>query len=105
MIVKFHKDVEDYLVDLIEILYEKEYFGFKESATDYVRELVYEIQDSLNRKHKKTAPTFFSKYDDNLQYVIYQKNRNTQWYVFFNRDGDTYCVYYIANNHSVGQYL
>jgi len=30
-----------------EILYEKEYFGFEDSAIQYVRELIFEIRDTL----------------------------------------------------------
>jgi len=48
MKIVFSPKVEDYLFELIEILYDKEYFGFKESATSYVKELIQEY----SRKHK-----------------------------------------------------
>ncbi|PXV62388.1 hypothetical protein CLV62_12077 [Dysgonomonas alginatilytica] len=83
MTVQFHRDVEDYLVELIEILYEKEYFGFKESATQYVRELVLEIRDTISKKRKKAAPEYFSKYGKDLFYASFRRNKNTSWYVFF----------------------
>ncbi len=108
MIVHFHEDVDNYLVELVEILYEKEYFGFKESAINYVQELVYEIRDTIFRKHKKAAPRFFARYGygEVVFYVKYQRNRNTQWYVFFTfDDDDNYYVNYIANNHTISQYL
>lgn len=36
MKVVYHKNVTEYLNELIDILYDKEYFGFKDVAYDYV---------------------------------------------------------------------
>lgn len=105
MIVQFHKDVEDYLVELIEVLYEREYFGFKESAIQYVRELIFEIRNTISKKTKKVAPKYFSKYGENLFYTNFRKNKTTSWYVFFNIENTVYTIYYIGNNHSVSHYL
>ncbi|MFN7423620.1 MAG: hypothetical protein ACK5QP_09475 [Chitinophagales bacterium] len=38
--VRFLHEVEDYLENLIEILYQKEYFGFEESSYEYVLSVV-----------------------------------------------------------------
>lgn len=46
--------VNDYLSDLIGILYEKEYFGFLENAEEYVDKLVYKFEDEFILKRKKT---------------------------------------------------
>lgn len=40
MRVLYHQSVEDSLLELIEILYLKEYFGFYDSALNYVVELI-----------------------------------------------------------------
>jgi len=48
MKIVFSPKVEDYLFELIEILYNKEYFGFKESATSYVKELIQNIQENIS---------------------------------------------------------
>ena len=109
MKVLFLPEVEDYLYELTEILYDKEYFGFKESAIEYVTDLEYDIRTNLPYKIKRPAPTFFDKYGKKMLYSTFQKNRATQWYVFFNiyeSKGELiYLVRYISNNHVIAQYL
>ena len=107
MKVLFLPEVEEYLVNLIEILYQKEYFGFKESATKYVVDLVKEITDSLPNKQKKIAPDYFSRYGKDMLYVNFKRNKQTQWYVFFTiyEKEQVYIVRYIATNHVCSQYF
>ena len=44
-----------------------------------------------------------------MNYIVIRKNKRTHWYVFFKttqKDGETiYKVRYIANNHTIAQYL
>ena len=47
MNVIFSPKVEEYLFELTEILYKKEYFGFKKSAVKYVKDLLNDIKSSL----------------------------------------------------------
>ena len=105
MRVLFDRKVEDYLTELIEILYEKEYFGFKESAYKYVDELIDSITSSINITQKKQAPEYFSKYGKELYYAVFKKNDNTQWYVFFNYENEIYFIRYIGSNHTIAQYM
>ena len=104
MEVRFSHTVRIYLSDLIQILYEKEYFGFEKDATEYVNDLIDDIL-TIDRKYKKFAPDYFSKYGKNMYYVSYRKNKNTTWYVFFNYSEGIYYIRYIGNNHNIGQYL
>ena len=53
MKVLFLPEVESYFFALTEILYEKGYFGFKDSAVKYVRELEDDIRTNLNAKRKQ----------------------------------------------------
>jgi hypothetical protein len=103
--VLYSKDVEEYLRELIEILYGKGYFGFKEAAYQYVDTLVDEIDATISIKPSKSAPEYFSKYGKELLYVAFPKNRNTTWYVFFNVEDGVYFIRYIGNNHVISQYL
>jgi hypothetical protein len=109
MSVIFSPEVEAYLFELTEILYQKEYFGFKESAVRYVTDLIFEIRDRLPTSVKRIAPEHFSKYGKKLHYVSFRKNKDTQWYVFFNLYEDKgefiYLIRYISNNHVIAQYL
>ena len=102
-------EVYDYFEDLMEILYQREYFGFRKSAREYVVELLDDIKINLPKVQHKQAPLYFNKYGKNMCYATFRKNKQTAWYAFFakyNENGDTvYLVRYIANNHTVAQYL
>ncbi|GAB6119679.1 hypothetical protein [Dysgonomonas termitidis] len=105
MRVLYHQSVEDSLFELVEILYNEEYFGFYESALNYVIELRDEIEASIENLPKKKAPGYFNKYKENLSYITINKNKNTSWYIFF-LSGDAACyIYHIGNNHTCAQYL
>lgn len=105
MLVLFDKKVEDYLSELIEILYGKEYFGFVDAAYNYVDELIDEIEKTIDIKPYKQAPQYFSKYGKDLLYFGIKKNDNTQWYIFFNYENGVYFIRYIGNNHNCAKYL
>lgn len=71
------KEVRKYLYDLIQILYEKEYFGFKENAKEYVKDLFADIEQNLPKKIRKPAPEHFDKYGYNMYYTSFKKNKQT----------------------------
>ena len=102
-------EVRIYLNNLGCILYEKEYFGFEESAKNYVIELFNDIKTNLPTKQHKPAPNYFDRYGKDMEYAVFRKNKRTQWYVFFrvyieNRE-EIYQVRYMANNHTIAKYL
>lgn len=109
MKVLFLPEVRLYFQELQDILFEKEYFGFEESAVQYVRDLILDIEATLPERASKTAPPYFNRYGKGLRYASFRKNRNTQWYVFFTKyreNGEVvYLVRYISNNHRIAQYL
>ena len=45
MKILFLPEVRLYFQELQDILFEKEYFGFEESAVQYVRDLVFDIEE------------------------------------------------------------
>ena len=102
-------EVLDYLDDLVIILYAKNYFGFLETSSNYVKELLVEIKINLPTKQRKPAPEYFNKYGTGMEYASFKKNKRTTWYVFFETYEDNgeiiYLVRYIANNHTIAQYL
>ena len=102
-------EVLEYFEELAEILYEKEYFGFEETALSYVIELYDNIIANLPHKLHKVAPKHFDKYGKGMKYAVFRKNRQTGWYVFFKtyrkNDEIIYVVRYIANNHIIAQHL
>ena len=75
--VLFRQEVLKYSENLIQLLYDQEYFGFKESAKKYVKELFDEITNSLPIRLHKPAPKYFEKYGKNMKYIIhYQQPRS-----------------------------
>ena len=109
MKVLFLPEVRLYFQELQDVLFEQEYFGFEESAVQYVRDLILDIEATLPERVSKTAPPYFSRYGKGLRYAAFRKNKNTQWYVFFTKyreNGEAiYLVRYISNNHMIAQYL
>ena len=109
MKVLFSPQVRLYFQEMAEIIYEKEYFGFEDSAIEYVRELIFEIRNNLHNRPMKSAPTYFDRFGQNLYYSSFRKNKSTQWYVFFaiySENGeDVYLVQYLSNNHIISKHL
>ena len=109
MRILFLPETLKYFNELSTILYEKEYFGFEESALAYVDSLIEDIKNQLPYKVKKAAPPFFDKYGKGMQYATFRKSKNTQWFVFFtiyeSNDEIVYLVRYISNNHVISHHL
>ena len=102
-------EVRQYLSELIWVLFDNDYFGFLESAEDYVESLFEDIKTTLPNRQKRPAPPYFQRYGKNMFYATFRKSKHTQWYVFFNiyeKNGElTYVVRYISNNHVVAKGL
>jgi hypothetical protein len=109
MNVIFTPKVLEYFENLVITLYCREYFSFLETSKKYVAELIDDILTTLPTRLHKPAPLYFDKYGKNMKYASFKKNKTTTWYAFFmtyQENGDTiYLVRYIANNHTIAQYL
>lgn len=104
VIVQYLPEVEDYLNDLVLILFQKEYFGFLESADNYVDTLVDFIDLNIDNVISKSSP-FELKYLG-ANYFKYKANNTTTWYIFFEKSDSRYLVRFITNNHSeLAKYL
>ena len=103
MTVLFSPEMEDYLFDLVEVLYREAYFGFYESAMRYVTELIEEIEANLPQCVAKTAPSHFQKEEGEIIfYSFFSKNYHTTWYIFFSihPNEKILLVKNILNNHA-----
>ena len=83
------------LDNLIKLLYKEEYFGFLDSAEDYVNNILTFIYSIPNLRFKETKNKNFGQY-----YCSYKHSRNTTWYATFDYENETYLIKNIANNHS-----
>jgi hypothetical protein len=90
--------VISYLDDLVLILYKKEYFGFIESAEEYVDEIYDAIPERIKKSPHKKAPKSI-KYLGS-KYVFYKPNVRTTWYIFFEKRNQNYLITGILNNYA-----
>ena len=102
-------EVIEYLEELVDILYEKEYFSFEDTSIAYVVDLFEDIMTNLPAKQHKPASRHYDKYGKEMYYAAFVKNRHTTWYAFFTKyekQGETiYLIRYIGNNHTEAHHL
>jgi hypothetical protein len=89
--------VIDFLDDLVRVLYKKEYFGFIESAEDYVAKIYDSIDENIQLSFCKTTPLKLKYLGSN--YIFYKANNRTTWFIFFEKQNNNYLVTGILNNH------
>jgi hypothetical protein len=89
------ESVYAYLDNLIEILYEDEYKGYRQSAEEYVN-VIFDFLFSI--PHLKCRQTNNKVYGD--FYCYYTHNKKTTWYATFNKEKDAYIIKNVTNNHS-----
>jgi len=90
------QDVVVYLDELVKVLYEKEYFGFIDSAINYVVN-VYGFIETIPREIHKKSPVALAKYG--TYYSFFNTCSRTTWYLFFEKKDNSYIITGILNNH------
>ena len=105
MNVRYLPEIEIYLSELIELLYNNGYFSFPDQAIDYVYKMREYIENEIHISHKRKAPEHFSQYGKDMSFFIYKANNQTSWYIFFQQQNDTYLIRYITNNHVSAKYF
>ena len=105
MKIIYNNQVIEYLNELVNILYEQNYFGYKESAYDYVDWILDNVKQDISKTPAKIAPKYFDKFGKNLSYIRLKRNAQTTWYVFFHYEDDMYYIRYIGNSHIIAQHL
>jgi len=94
MRVQYTPEVQVYFQRLSQILYEKGYFSFKDTAKKYVKELFDDIEKNLPERRHKPAPPYYDKYGKDLYYAVFKKNRQTHYYAFFSKYNDNGQIVY-----------
>ena len=95
--VIFTPPVIDFLDDLVRILYKKEYFGFVETAEEYVLKLYDAVPENIKSSTHRLTPKSLKHLGSN--YTFYKSNNRTTWYVFFEKKNQSYLITGIINNH------
>ncbi|UWY29959.1 hypothetical protein N4T20_08435 [Flavobacterium sp. TR2] len=91
-------EVIRYLDDLVVALYKEEYFGFIESAEEYVSNIYDAVTERIKRFPQKKTPHSLQYLGAN--YIFYKTNARTTWYVFFEKSNQNYLITGILNNYS-----
>ncbi|MHB8259799.1 MAG: hypothetical protein ACYDCN_02365 [Bacteroidia bacterium] len=95
--VFYNKGVESFLNNLVDILFKKEYFGFKKTSKEYVAKITFEINSEIHLKRHHESPKQLIKYGK--YYIKVKGSHRTMWYVFFDKKDNRYFIEYITNNH------
>ena len=103
--IKFSENVNSFFDELITTLFEQGYFGYIDSAFQYVSDLKNYIEMYIFVLPSYTAPRYFDKYQKGMKYITYQANKQTTWYIFFKQNGNRFLICHITNNHFEGQYI
>jgi len=90
--------VEIFLNDLVDTLFEQEYFGFQNDAEIYMKKIKIFIQEKISIFPSKETPEVLKKFGE--KYVTYKANSRTTWYIFFSQEEDFYFIKFITNNHT-----
>jgi hypothetical protein len=79
----------------IDILFEKQYFGFKADSKNYV-DNIYNFIDTIPRQnHRRTLNSRFGQW-----YTVYKvKNKRTQYFITFDKVEDRYLIKNIITSH------
>lgn len=94
----YSPEVKIYFIELIDVLFEKEYFGFPESAEEYVNKIREFIEQKIGFYPPKNTHLELLKFGE--KYIRYESNSNTSWYIFYSQIDHTYFIKLISNNHS-----
>jgi len=94
--VIFSTHIVEKLNELTHILFDKEYFGFKESAEKYTMAIYDHIYKIPKLKHHKTIHSQWGHF-----YIKYKPQKsNTQYFITFDKKGDKYLIKNIFSNHT-----
>ena len=105
-LVVFNENVKFVFYELIDVLYQKEYFGFLDDAKDYVSEIERYFKTEIPKLHSlglsKKAMPYFRKYGESLYFAAYKRAQTrTTWYAFYEIFATNYFkVVHITNNHT-----
>jgi hypothetical protein len=95
--VIFKDNVLDYLDELVYTLFKEEYFSYSENAQLYVDKIVDFIIVEISSFPHKNTPQKLQYLGSN--YIFYNSNNRTTWYIFFEKKNQNYLITEIINNH------
>lgn len=95
--ITYGKLVKILLLELVEILYYKNYFTYYETSEEYVDKIYFEIDNHLPTQKHYLTPTRLAR--RGKYYAKIKGSKRTVWYVFFDKKDNRYFIENITNNH------
>jgi hypothetical protein len=83
------------LHNLVKVHYHEEYFGFMDTAFNYADKIYDFIYTIPKQQYKITSNKKLGTY-----YCSFKANRNTTWYITFDKEKERYIIQDITNNQS-----
>ncbi|QBO59090.1 hypothetical protein [Chryseobacterium salivictor] len=97
-IIIYADSAEETLRELVDLLYDFKYFGFRNSAVEYTMKIVDFIDQNIDKPITKNSPAPFQKFG--RKYLRYKVTNKTFWYIFFDEKDNRFIINHILNNHS-----
>lgn len=95
--ILYKPDVEEFLFHLVFILFKEDYFSYLENAEIYKDSIVDFVEHNIKNFPFKKTPIQLNNFGSN--YIFYNSNSRTTWYIFFEQKGSNYLITNILNNH------
>lgn len=96
--IYYKPEVEEFINELVYILYLNDYFGFLDAAIRYKDKIIDFIEENISTFPHRPTPFMLRKLGS--KYIFYKSNEKTTWYIFFEKKQNTFLITYITNNHS-----
>jgi len=97
-VIVYKDRFENEIDKLLEVLFVNEYFGFEDSALNYVEKIYNFIKNNISKPISKNSPVAYQKFGK--KFIKYKANNNTSWYIFFDQKEHRFLINHITNNHS-----
>lgn len=97
-VIVYKDRFENEIDKLLEVLFVNEYFGFEDSALNYVEKIYDFIKNNISKPISKNSPLVYQKFGK--KFIKYKANNNTSWYIFFDQKEHRFLINHITNNHS-----
>jgi len=97
-VIVYKDRFENEIDKLLEVLFVNEYFGFEDSALNYVEKIYNFIKNNISKPISKNSPVAYQKVGK--KFIKYKANNNTSWYIFFDQKEHRFLINHITNNHS-----
>ena len=103
--ITYTEEIDEFLDELVSLLFEKGYFSFFKDAEVYVDKLTHYAEQYMGILPGKNAPPHFDRYGSNLKYITYRANKTTRWYIFYQQLENVFLIRHVTNNHIAAQYF